>query len=154
MKIPHLFWRFPLMKMSKYNSILWKRLCLLRRLETHQTRYMQAFPKRQVLFWRQNHPISCQILPLSCSKQKGGGFLSIENSATSPLFWSQAASIGMMSQVIDKKNNLSLFHRLKGWKDHGTADNKKVIETTFTTKRVTSSILFVYYYRLYTSAYS
>lgn len=40
--------------------------------------------------------------------QSKRGFLSIENSATSPLFWSQAASIGMMSQVIDKKINLTI----------------------------------------------
>lgn len=62
--------------------------------------------------------------------QSKRGFLSIENSAISPLFWSQAASVGMMSQIADQKNNNITVYFTGYRENRGTAVTEHFLANT------------------------
>lgn len=79
----------------------------------------RLFPKGEVLFWRENHPISCQSLPSSCSKQTGVPF-NREFSNQPPLLESSSVRWYDVSDRRPKNNDITVY--FTGYRENrGTA---------------------------------
>lgn len=117
----------------KKNTFHWLGLCLLMLHPNPSNRTEKSFSPREKFYFEgeiTQFPARVCLHHVQSKRE----FLSIENSAISPLFWSQAASVGVMSQIADQKNNNITVDFTGCRENRGTA-----VTEQFLVKRRTSS---------------